>query len=103
MTSLMPIDVSLLSLLLTFKVGFSLSRKICFICFNEIPLKMIKNAFYCILKDIQIFVLTFWSCRENGLVRNMRLISKFMTSQHGYQTITIHILPNISRSKGNRQ
>ena len=94
MTSLMPIDVSLLSLLLTFKVGFSLSRKICFICFNEIPLKMIKNAFYCILKDIQIFVLTF---------RNMRLISKFMTSQHGYQTITIHILPNTHEVKAKRQ
>ena len=25
----------------------------------------------------------------------------FMTSQSGQQTITIHILPNISRSKGN--
>ena len=31
----------------------------------------------------------------------MRLISKFITSQPGKQTITIHILPNISRSKGN--
>ena len=26
------------------------SRKICFICFNESPLKMLKNAFYFILK-----------------------------------------------------
>ena len=25
-----------------------------------------------------------------------------MTSQRGYQTIVIHILPNISRSKGNQ-
>ena len=25
-----------------------------------------------------------------------------MTSQHGKQTIAIHILPNISRSKGNQ-
>ena len=24
-----------------------------------------------------------------------------MTSQHGYEAIAIHILPNISRSKGN--
>ena len=27
--------------------------------------------------------LTFWSCRENGLIRKMRLISKLMTSQPG--------------------
>ena len=32
----------------------------------------------------------------------MRLISKFMASQPGKQTITIHILPNISISKGNQ-
>ena len=30
------------------------------------------------------------------------LIFKFMTSQPGKQTIAIHILPNISRSKGNQ-
>ena len=47
-------------------------------------------------------LLTFWSCRENGLIRKIRLISKFMTSQSGYQTSTMHILPNISRSKGNQ-
>ena len=67
---------------------------------------MIKNAFHFILKALFIlkifkfFVLTFWSCRENGLLRKVRLISKFMMSQPGQQTITIHILPNISRSKG---
>ena len=32
----------------------------------------------------------------------MRMILKFMMSQHGYQTITIHILTNISRSKSNQ-
>ena len=40
-----------------------------------------KNAFYSIRsQDIQVFVLTFWSCRENGLIRKIRLIAKFMTS-----------------------
>ena len=39
---------------------------------------------------------------KNGLTRNIRLISKFMTSQPGLQTIGIHIMPNISRSKGNQ-
>ena len=32
----------------------------------------------------------------------MRLTSKFMTSQPVLQTIAIHILPNISQSKGNQ-
>ena len=39
---------------------------------------------------------------KNCLIRKTRLISKFMTSQPGSQTIAIHILPNISRSKGNQ-
>ena len=37
---------------------------------------------------------------EKGLIRNLRLISKFMTFKPGKQTIAIHILCNISRSKG---
>ena len=39
---------------------------------------------------------------KNGLIRKVRLISKFMTSQPGQQTIGIHILPNISRTKDNQ-
>ena len=39
---------------------------------------------------------------EKQLIKKIRLISKFMTSQPGKQTISIHILPNISRSKGNQ-
>ena len=35
-------------------------------------------------------------------MRKIRLISKFMTSQPGQQTIAIHILPNISQIKGNQ-
>ena len=50
--------------------------------------------------DISVFVMTFWSCRKKGLIRKVRLISRFMTSQPGHQAITVHILPNISRSKG---
>ena len=34
-------------------------------------------------------------------IRTIRLISSFMTSQPGKQTIAIHILLNISRSKSN--
>ena len=69
---------------------------------------MMKNAFYFILKisfssqDIEIFIMTFWSYRKNGLIRKIRLIPKFVTSQPGQQTITIHILHNISQSKDNQ-
>ena len=45
------------------------------------------------------FCLDFLIKYKNGLIRKIRLISKLMTSQPGKQTITIHILPNISRSK----
>ena len=38
-----------------FKVGFSPSKKICFICFIESPLKMMKNAFYFTLKALFVF------------------------------------------------
>ena len=40
--------------------------------------------------------------KENGLTRDLRLISEFMTPQTRQQTITIHILLIISRSKGNQ-
>ena len=47
--------------------------------------------------------LDFLVMHQNGLIKEIRLISNFMTSQPGYQTIVIHILPNISRSKGNQK
>ena len=50
---------------------------------------------------IYVFVLTLWSYRKNGLIRNIRVFLKFMLSQAGKQTVTIYILSNISRSKDN--
>ena len=46
--------------------------------------------------------MTFWSCRKKGLIRKVRLTSKFKTSHPRKQKITIDILPNISQSKGNQ-
>ena len=73
---------------------------------TENPLKMTKNVFYFTLKAI--FVLKIFKCLcwlfghiENGLIKKIRLISKFITSQPGKQTIAIHILSIILRSKGN--
>ena len=60
----------------------------------------LKSSF--LFQDIQIFVLTFCSCRKNGLIRKIRLVLEFMTSQPSKKTIAIHILSNISRSKDNQ-
>ena len=48
-------------------------------------------------EDIYIFDLTFSVMQENGLVRNLRLISAFVASQLGKQTIKIYILVDISK------
>ena len=51
----------------------------------------------------QIFVLTFWACRKNRLIRKIRSISKSMTSQPVQQRFTTQILFNTSRIKGNQR
>ena len=70
-----------------FSVKVGLSPSIFFLFTSMIALKrMMKNAFYFISssfrsQDILTFVLTFWSCRKNGLIGKIRLISKFR--RHG--------------------
>ena len=46
-------------------------------------------------QDIKLFVLTFWSCIKNGLIKKIKLISKSLASQPSYHANTIHILSNI--------
>ena len=48
------------------------------------------------------FCLDFLVMQKNALIRKVRLILKFMKSQSGKKTVAIHILVNISRSKGNQ-
>ena len=65
----------------------------------EIPLKMMKNAFYFILKALFVlkifkFLSAIFFMKQFALIRKLRL-----TLISGKQTITIHILPNISRGK----
>ena len=48
------------------------------------------------------FRLEFEVMLKNGLIKKIRLNSKFMTSQPGQQTIAMHIFTNISRTKGNQ-
>ena len=74
----------------------------------ENPLKIMKNIFNFML--ITFFVLeifTFLSWLFGYVARqlgksNLLLTSKFMTSKTGQQIITIQILPNFWRSKGNQ-
>ena len=62
-----------------------------------------KNAFYFILQALLVLkIFKSFVMTKNGWIRKIMLISKFMTSQRGYQTTAIHILPNISRSKDNQ-
>ena len=67
---------------------------------------MMKNAFYFISKALfllKIFKFLSWlygHVEQTAWLE--KLISKFMTSQLAAQTITIYILPNIWRSKGNQ-
>ena len=49
-------------------------------------------------QDIKVFVTTFWSCRKNGLIRKIKLTSKFVTSQPGLQIITKYIYCPISHN-----
>ena len=48
------------------------------------------------------FCLDFLVMYQNGLIKTTMSISNFMTSQLVEQTIVIHILPNILKSKGNQ-
>ena len=36
-----------------------------------------------------------WVMQENGLIKKLRVISKFMTSQTGQKIIATDILPNV--------
>ena len=53
-------------------------------------------------RDTEKFILTSWTSKKNSFVTKIKLISKFIMSQPGKQTIAIDILPNMSRSKGNQ-
>ena len=46
------------------------------------------------------FCLDFLVMNQNSLIKKVRLISNFMTSKPGQQTIVINALPNILRSEG---
>ena len=68
---------------------------------------MMKNAFYFTLNTLFFlkifkFLSSIFGHVEKQLDQKNKLISKFMTSQSGKQTIAIHTLPNISRIKGNQ-
>ena len=69
------------------KVNVGLFKKIILIWFDESSLKLNKNTFYCILKAIfvlKIFlVLSYLFGHIEKINTNIRLISKFMTSQPG--------------------
>ena len=74
---------------MSLKLDSHLPKKFLFICFNESPLKMMKNAFYFILKTLfvlKIFKVLSWHfghVEETALIIKIGLISKFLTPQTG--------------------
>ena len=72
------------------------------------PFKMMKNDFCFILRVLSVLKIfrflswLFGHIQKTTFSRKIMLISKFVTSRPCSQTITIHILPNISLSKGNQ-
>ena len=73
----------------------------------ESLLKNTKTAIYFMLKAHLFirylnFCIDFLARLENGWIRKLRLVSRFMTSHTWQQIITIHILPTISGRKSNQ-
>ena len=56
--------------------GLSPSKKNCFICFNESPLKIMKNAFYLILKTLFVFKIFKFSSWQLGHIQKSALLER---------------------------
>ena len=74
---------------------------------TESPLKLMKNAFYFTVKAVFVlkifkFLPWFFGHIEKRLDQKDKANFKILTPQSGQQTITVHILPNMSRNKGNQ-
>ena len=79
--------------------------------FYLLQLKPFKNDQKCFLFNLKHFFrsqrylnfyLDFLVIEKTGLIRKIRLITNFMTSQPVSETTAIHILPNTSQSKDNQ-
>ena len=71
----------------------------------ESPLKMMENAFKYILKALfvaKIFRLLSWHMKKRLDKKDRVNFRIYDVTNWMKQTITIHILPNISRSKGDQ-
>ena len=85
------------------KSGSHFPKKVALFAWLKASLKMMKNVFYFVWKASFVLKIFKVLARRFGHVgKTAWLTSKFMTSQPGVQTIRIHILPNISKSKGNQ-
>ena len=73
---------------ISLRFDFHLPKKVYFIYFKESPLKMMKNVIHLILKALFFrrclnFCLDIFVIKKQGLIREVWLILKFMTSQPG--------------------
>ena len=86
-------------------VGLSFSKIIYAICYIESPLKMMKNAFYFILKALfhfKIFKFLSWLFGHVEKTARKKQVHLKIHDFTTWLTIAMQILPNISRSKWNQ-
>ena len=87
------------------KVGLLPSKETCYLKpfknYEKCFLFHLKNSFRS--QDIYVLVMTFWSCRKKGLIRKIKLTSKFMTSQPAHKQLQYKYCPISHEVKATRQ
>ena len=87
-----------------FKLDSRVPKKICIICLIKNPLKVMKNAFYFILKALFVLkIFKFSSRRKNGLIRKIGLTSKFMRHNLVYKPLQYTYCEIFHKVKATRQ
>ena len=61
------------------------------------------KSIFSLFSFVESLPLIFWIMEENGLIKKLRLIPKYLASSTGKEIIPIHILFNITRSKDNQK
>ena len=92
---------------LSLKIGLPAPKKVALISSNETSLKMMRNAFYLMLKALFVLeIFTFLSCLFGYGVKRLdkqaKVNLKIYVVTDWTANITITILSNISRSKDNQ-
>ena len=70
---------------------------------SHLPNKFVLFALLKPFKTIYLFVMSFWSCRKNGLIRKISLTAKFMTHNLANKQLQYSYWPISYEIKATRQ